>query len=87
MAFPPVPTVTWNVRFLTPSRPWFDPQDDRSFKTTRTLQKKKNALDFFHVCPLLMHEKMGDGAGRPVYKFVFACPGRARALVSARREH
>lgn len=46
--------------------------------------EKKNPLDFFHVCPLLLHEKMGGGEGRPVYKLVFACPGRAGALVSPR---
>lgn len=44
--------------------------------------KTRNPLDFFHVCPLLVHEKMCDGNGRAVHKFVFACPGKAQALVS-----
>lgn len=51
----------------------------------RRVWDKKNVLDFFHVCPLLLHEKMGDGGDRPVYKFVFACPGRAAAMVSGPR--
>lgn len=44
--------------------------------------KTRNPLDFFHVCPLLMHEKMCEGNGRPVHRFVLACPGKAVALVS-----
>lgn len=71
--------------FLAPLRHFFGCQEDRPLNNTRRVRKIKNALDFFHVCPLLMHEKMGDSAGRPVYKFVFACPGRAGALVSAQR--
>eukprot|EP00904_Undaria_pinnatifida_P011388 jgi/Undpi1/737/HiC_scaffold_10.g04201.m1 len=59
------------------------PRPDRPVKATRRVREKKNQLDLFHVCPLLMHENMGDEAARPVYKFVFACPGRAAALVSA----
>lgn len=51
----------------------------------RKVWGNKNLLDFFHVCPLLVHQKMGDGGNRPVYKFVFACPGRAAAMVSSRR--
>lgn len=62
--------------------PRCDPQEARPFKATRRVWEKKNPLDFFHVCPLLLHEKMGGGAGRPVYKLVFTCPGRAGALVS-----
>ena len=61
-------------------------QEDRPFKAMRRVWEKKNLLDFFHVCPLVLHEKMGEGGGRPVYKFVFACPGRARALVRAPRQ-
>lgn len=71
--------------FVTPSPRCFGPQEDRPLTTTRKVRKKKIPLDLFHVCPMLMHEKIGDCAGRPVYKFVFACPGRAGALVSARR--
>lgn len=62
------------------------PQEARPFKATRRVWEKKNPLDFFHVCPLLLHEKMGGGAGRPVHKLVFACPGRAGALVSPHDE-
>ncbi|CAM9174754.1 unnamed protein product, partial [Laminaria digitata] len=58
-------------------------QEARPFKATRRVWEKKNPLDFFHVCPLVLHEKMGGGAGRPVHKLVFACPGRAGALVNA----
>lgn len=54
----------------------------QSFKSTRGVWEKKNPLDFFHVCPLLHNEQMSDGGGRPVHKFVFACPGKAEALVS-----
>lgn len=57
-------------------------QDDRPFSMTRRVLKTRNPLDFFHVCPLLVHEKMCDGNGRPVHKFVFACPGKAEVLVS-----
>lgn len=64
----------------------YGPQEARPFKATRRVWEKKNPLDFFHVCPLLLHEKMGGGAGRPVYKLVFACPGRAGALVSPHDE-
>lgn len=57
-------------------------KEDRPFQATRRVWEKKNALLFFHVCPLVYHEKMVDGDGRPVYKFVFTCPGGAVALVS-----
>lgn len=55
-------------------------------------------LHQFHVCPLLFREKMGPdgeiGGGnggrrdalpnqlRPVYRYIFSCPGQAQALVS-----
>lgn len=82
----PVLIVTYNACFcFAPSRPCYGSQEDRYFNTSRRVRKKKIPLGFFHVCPLLMHEKMGDSADRPVYKFVFACPGRAGALVSARQ--
>ena len=71
--------------FVSPSSPCDGPQEDRPFKAMRRVWDKKNVLDFFHVCPLLLHEKMGDGGDRPVYKFVFACPGRAAAMVSGPR--
>eukprot|EP00903_Cladosiphon_okamuranus_P012613 g11801.t1 len=58
-------------------------QDDRPFRVTRRVLKTRNPLDFFHVCPLLLHEKMCEGNGRPVHKFVFACPEKAAGLVSA----
>lgn len=67
--------------FLASPPPRYGLQVDKPFKAMRRLWEKQNVLDFFHVCPLLLHEKMGDGGDRPVYKFVFACPGRAAALV------
>lgn len=57
-------------------------QDDRPFKMTRRVQKTRNPLEFFHVCPLLLHDKLCDGNGRPVHRLVFACPGKAAAMVS-----
>jgi len=51
-------------------------------------------LERFHVCPLLFREKMegvssvGRGrasAKRPVYRYVFTCPGPAQAMVSCWR--
>ena len=49
-------------------------------KTTKRAWEK-NPHDSFHVCPLVLHERIGGGNGGPVYKFVFACPGKAAALV------
>ncbi|CAM9319898.1 unnamed protein product [Pylaiella littoralis] len=52
----------------------------------------KKALERYHVCPLLFREKMGTetplGRGqlptkRPVYRYVFSCPGQAQVLVEA----
>lgn len=60
-------------------------QEDKPFKAMRRMRENKNLRDFFHVSPLLLHERMGDGGDRPVYKFIFGCRGRAAALVSARR--
>lgn len=40
-----------------------------------------NPRNLFHVCPLLLHEKLCNGDGRPVHRFVFACTGKAEALV------
>lgn len=51
-------------------------------RTPRRVVRTRNPLHSFHVCPLLLHEKLCDGGGRPVHKFVFACPGTAAALVS-----
>lgn len=65
--------------------PRHGPQEDKPFKAMRRVREQSNLLDFFHVSPLLLHERLGDGGDRPVYKFIFACPGRAAALVSARR--
>ena len=45
-------------------------------------KEKKSLLNFFHVCPLVLHERMGGKDGKAVYKFVFACPGKAAELVS-----
>lgn len=72
------------LTFIASSTSRYGPQEDRPFKAMRRLWEKKNFLDFFHVCPLLLHEMMGNGGDRPVHKFVFACPGRAAAMVSAR---
>lgn len=47
-------------------------------------------LERFHVCPLLFRERLGvSSAGanadvltaRPVFRYVFQCPGSAQALV------
>ncbi|CAM9558139.1 unnamed protein product [Pylaiella littoralis] len=52
----------------------------------------KHVLERYHVCPLLFREKMTPetpvGGGqpttkRPVYRYVFSCPGQAQALVEA----
>eukprot|EP00752_Nemacystus_decipiens_P001683 g1633.t1 len=51
----------------------------------------KKLLERFHVCPLLFREKLGAGSlgrgarstKRPVYRYVFSCPGQAKALVEA----
>ena len=73
-----------NIKFAAP-RPCDDPQEDRSTKASQNVMEKNPTLDLFHVCPLLLHEMMGGGTGRPVYKFVFSCPGKAGALVRYRR--
>ena len=84
---PPRPSISQHEEFISVAPPplHYGPQEDRPFKAMRRVWGNKHLLDFFHVCPLLLHEKMGDGGDRPVHKFVFACPGRAAALVSARR--
>lgn len=50
-----------------------------------------NLLERFHVCPLLLREKMeppdsirstrDSSSTRPVYRYIFSCPGQAQALV------
>ncbi|CAM9875878.1 unnamed protein product [Sphacelaria rigidula] len=44
-------------------------------------------LERFHVCPLLFRERMGPTVdkkqARPVYKYVFTCPGKAEILVKS----
>lgn len=59
-------------------------------KIARSPTGSKRLLEQFHVCPLLFREKMGVssdiGRGdlpttRPVYKYIFSCPGQAQALV------
>lgn len=60
----------------------------------RSSSSNKKLLQRFHVCPLLFREKMGDSSTtfrgrastvRPVYRYVFLCPGQAQALVRPRR--
>lgn len=50
----------------------------------------KRLMESFHVCPLLFREKMETSSGvnpdhtrskRPVYRYIFSCPGQAQALV------
>ncbi|CAB1110613.1 unnamed protein product [Ectocarpus sp. CCAP 1310/34] len=53
-----------------------------TLRVPRRVARTRNPLQSFHVCPLLLREKLCDGGGRPVQKFVFACPGTAAALVS-----
>lgn len=59
-------------------------------RIARSPTGSKRLLEQFHVCPLLFREKMGVssdiGRGdlpttRPVYKYIFSCPGQAQALV------
>ena len=51
---------------------------------------RANLFERFHVCPLLFREKMlpSSRAGpidspteRPVYRYIFSCPGQAQAMV------
>ncbi|CAB1109757.1 unnamed protein product [Ectocarpus sp. CCAP 1310/34] len=58
-------------------------QEEITLRTSRRVARTRNPLHLFHVCPLLLHEKLCDGGGRPVHKFVFACPGTAAALVGS----
>lgn len=68
---------------------WLFRQDEGYARPAKAAAKKmwatKNPLDFFYVCPLMLHERItvGDDGGRPVYRFVFSCPGKAGALVRA----
>ncbi|CBN76583.1 delta-9 desaturase [Ectocarpus siliculosus] len=57
--------------------------EDSTLRIPRRVARTRNPLHSFHVCPLLLHEKLCDGGGRPVHKFVFACPGTAAALVGS----
>lgn len=51
----------------------------------------RHLLEMFHVCPLLFRQKMESPSGtspssdspsaRPVYRYIFSCPGEAQALV------
>lgn len=50
----------------------------------------KRVMESFHVCPLIFREKMETAGGvdprnarskRPVYRYIFSCPGQAQALV------
>ncbi|CAM9198778.1 unnamed protein product [Choristocarpus tenellus] len=44
----------------------------------------KRILNLFHICPLLMRVRV-DKSNRPVYSYIFSCPGKAQALVEAVR--
>ena len=50
--------------------------------TRRVPKAGGNPRTLFHVCPMLLHEKLSHGNRRPVHRFVFTCPGKAEALVS-----
>ncbi|CAB1104356.1 unnamed protein product [Ectocarpus sp. CCAP 1310/34] len=58
----------------------------------RSTSDSGRSLDRFHVCPLLFREMMGAvsafGRGylptsRPVYRYMFLCPGRAQILAQS----
>ncbi|CAN0184392.1 unnamed protein product, partial [Scytosiphon promiscuus] len=58
----------------------------------RSNSSSKRLLERFHVCPLLFRERMGAvtpaGRGflttpRPVYRYIFLCPGQAQVLPQA----
>lgn len=62
----------------------------RGIPPKRSMSSNRALLERFHVCPLLFRERLGvSGAGdngdvltaRPVYRYVFQCPGSAQALV------
>ena len=63
-------------------------------KVMRSPASSKRLLEQFHVCPLLFREKMGVSSGigrgdlptsRPVYKYIFSCPGQAQSIVRGSR--
>ena len=64
---------------------WLQPQP-RSRLPPRRNSSSQKLLERFHVCPLLSRERMGAAChlptARPVYRYIFLCPGRAEALVS-----
>ncbi|CAM9823746.1 unnamed protein product, partial [Discosporangium mesarthrocarpum] len=43
---------------------------------------ERRMLDLFHVCPLLTRFRL-DRSKRPVYSYIFRCPGQAQSLVQA----
>lgn len=54
------------------------------------MSNNRALLERFHVCPLLFRERLGVSdsgdngdvlTARPVYRYVFQCPGSAQALV------
>lgn len=48
------------------------------------MERGKFILDRYHVCRFVMRERLDNDPDslRPVYRYVFACPGEAAALVS-----
>lgn len=49
----------------------------------QNMERKRFVLERFHVCPFLLRQRMVSAAksDRPVYRYVFACPGEAEVLV------
>ncbi|CAM9611990.1 unnamed protein product, partial [Ascophyllum nodosum] len=76
------PHLCLNILSELPSVPPATPCRD-SWSTSRSL------LERFHVCPLLFRERLEGSVGdnlpsdRPVYRYIFQCPGPAQALVQA----
>ena len=50
----------------------------------REVEMGKLVLERYHVCPFVLRERLdGDkDSSRPIYRYVFSCPGEAAALVS-----
>eukprot|EP00752_Nemacystus_decipiens_P002581 g2416.t2 len=65
----------------------------RRLPPKRSNSSSKKLLERFHVCPLLFREKMvaaapalkskSSAAARPVYRYIFLCPGQAQLLAQA----
>lgn len=62
-----------------------------SLTVLKSAWSSQKLLEWFHVCPLLFRERMEGSSvaergqvpssDRPVYRYIFSCPGLAQALV------